>query len=78
MRNRSFSVHLALIIGNNAYKPKTARKLRSAVHDAGDLNERLKRFGFTTQLVTNATYLRMDRAWKPFQKLLSKAEVALS
>jgi hypothetical protein len=71
------SERVALIIGNNAYNPKTAKKLRNAVHDAEDVNERLKRFGFTTQLVTNATYQRMDRALKSFQKHLPDAEVAL-
>jgi hypothetical protein len=71
------SERVALIIGNNDYKPKTAMKLRNAVHDAEDIDKRLRRFGFTTKLVTNATYQQMDRALKSFQKLLPCAEAAL-
>ena len=71
------SERVALIIGNNDYKPKTAKKLRNAVHDAEDIDKRLRRFGFTTKLVTNATYQQMDRALKSFQKLLPCAEAAL-
>jgi uncharacterized caspase-like protein len=71
----NMSERVALIIGNNAYK--TAKKLRNAVHDAEGIEKRLKCFGFTTRLVTNATYERMDRALKSFQKLVRNAEVAL-
>jgi len=61
---------VALIIGNNAYKLNTAKKLPNAVHDAGDMDKRLRRFGFTTKVVASATYQQKDRALKSFQKLL--------
>jgi hypothetical protein len=65
----------ALIIGNGAYK--TANPLKNTVHDAEDIASRLKRFGFTTRLVTDATNQEMDRALKSFQKLLTETETAL-
>jgi hypothetical protein len=69
------SGRIALIIGNGDYE--SANKLPNAIHDAEDIEDRLKRFGFLTQLVTDATNQEMDRALKSFQKLLKKAEVAL-
>lgn len=66
---------VALIIGNGNYR--TAQKLQNPVHDAEDVEARLRRFGFLTQLVTDATDEKMDRALKSFQKQLQSADVAL-
>jgi len=66
---------VALIIGNGNYQ--TVDKLKNPAHDAEDVEKRLKRFGFTTQLVTDATNQELDRALKTFQNLLASAEVAL-
>jgi hypothetical protein len=69
------SERVALIIGNGNYQ--TAKKLQNAVHDAEDLETRLKCFGFSTQLLIDATNQRIDRALKSFRQRLKGSEVAL-
>ena len=69
------SERVALIIGNGNYK--FASKLPNAMNDADDIEARLKRFGFVTQLVTNATHEQLDRSLETFRPQLDEAEVAL-
>src|SRR5262249_24918401 len=54
---------LALIVGNAKYP---VNPLRNAVNDASDMHEALKKLGFETQLLTNATFEQMEDAIDAF------------
>ena len=65
----------ALIIGNSAYPKGSA--LRNPTNDARDLAKALKRFGFTTSVVTDGTIEEMENSLTFFKKRLSSAKVGL-
>ncbi|WP_179488963.1 caspase family protein [Granulicella arctica] len=58
------SERVALIIGSGNYA--SASKLPNAVNDADDIETRLKRFGFVTQLVTDVTTNNLTGRLTPF------------
>ncbi len=64
---------VALVIGNSAYAD--AGPLKNPVNDAQDIERRLDKFGFETELVLDATAVDLDRALKRFKKALKDAEV---
>ena len=64
---------VALVIGNSAYAD--AGPLKNPVNDAQDIERRLDKFGFETELVLDATAVDLDRALKRFKKALKGAEV---
>jgi uncharacterized caspase-like protein len=65
---------LALIVGNAKYP---VNPLRNAVHDASDMNDALKKLGFATKLLTNATFEQMDDAIDAFSRELRQGGVGL-
>ncbi len=65
---------LALVIGNSSYKVST---LDNPANDANDVAESLKKFGFQTTLVRNATLGQMREATRKFADQLPSADVAL-
>jgi hypothetical protein len=65
---------LALIIGNSSYK---ISPLDNPANDATDVAESLKKFGFQTTLVRNATLGQMREATRRFADQLPSADVAL-
>ena len=65
---------LALIIGNSSYK---VSPLDNPANDATDIAESLKKFGFQTTLVRNATLGQMREATRKFADQLPLADVAL-
>ena len=65
---------LALIIGNSSYK---VSPLDNPANDATDIAESLKKFGFQTTLVRNATLGQMREATRKFADQLPSADVAL-
>ena len=65
---------LALIIGNSSYK---VSPLDNPANDATDIAESLKKFGFQTTLVRNATLGQMREATRRFADQLPSADVAL-
>jgi hypothetical protein len=65
---------LALIIGNSNYK---VSPLDNPANDATDIAESLKKFGFQTTLVRNATLGQMREATRKFADQLPSADVAL-
>ena len=65
---------LALIVGNAKYP---VNPLRNAVNDASDMHEALKKLGFETQLLTNATFEQMEDAIDAFSRKLRQGGVGL-
>jgi hypothetical protein len=65
---------LALVIGNSSYK---VSPLDNPANDANDVSESLKKFGFQTTLVRNATLGQMREATRKFADQLPSADVAL-
>ena len=65
---------LALIIGNSSYK---VSPLDNPANDASDVADSLKKFGFQTTLVRNATLGQMREATRRFADQLPSADVAL-
>ncbi len=65
---------LALIIGNSSYK---VSPLDNPANDATDVAESLKKSGFQTTLVRNATLGQMREATRKFADQLPSADVAL-
>jgi len=65
---------LALVIGNASYK---VSPLDNPANDANDVAESLKKFGFQTTLVRNATLGQMREATRKFADQLPSADVAL-
>ncbi len=65
---------LALVIGNSSYK---ISPLDNPANDANDVAESLKKFGFQTTLVRNATLVQMREATRKFADQLPSADVAL-
>jgi hypothetical protein len=65
---------LALIIGNSSYK---VSPLDNPANDATDVADSLKKFGFQTTLVRNATLGQMREATRTFADQLPSADVAL-
>ena len=65
---------LALIIGNARYR---VSPLDNPANDAADIAESLKKFGFQTTLVRNATLGQMREATRKFADQLPSADVAL-
>jgi hypothetical protein len=67
-------LRLALVIGNSSYK---VSPLDNPANDANDVAESLKKFGFQTTLVRNATLGQMREATRKFADQLPSADVAL-
>lgn len=65
---------VALIVGNAAYQNSP---LDNPVNDATDVDAGLKRAGFQTTLLRNATLAQMREATRRFADLLPTADVAL-
>ena len=65
---------VALVIGNSAY---SANPIPNAANDASDIDEVLRRSGFHTTLVRNATLSQMREATRRFANQLSESDVAL-
>ena len=65
---------LALVIGNSSYK---VSPLDNPANDANDVAESLKKFGFQTTLMRNATLGQMREATRKFADQLPSADVAL-
>jgi tetratricopeptide (TPR) repeat protein len=65
---------LALLIGNAKYP---VNPLRNAVNDASDMNYVLKKLGFETTLLTNATFEQMEDAIDGFSRKLRQGGVGL-
>lgn len=65
---------VALIIGNAQYK---SSPLDNSVNDATDINQSLKRFGFQTTFLRNASLGQMREATRRFADQLTNADVAL-
>jgi hypothetical protein len=65
----------ALIIGNSAYPKGSA--LRNPTNDARDLAKALRRFGFTTGVVTDGKIEEMENSLASFKKRLKSAKVGL-
>jgi len=65
---------LALVVGNSSYK---VSPLDNPANDANDVAESLKKFGFQTTLVRNATLGQMREATRKFADQLPSADVAL-
>ena len=65
---------VALIVGNAAYK---ISPLDNPVNDATDVDAGLKRAGFQTTLLRNATLAQMREATRRFADQLTTADVAL-
>lgn len=65
---------VALIIGNAQYK---SSPLENSVNDATDIDQYLKRFGFQTTFLRNASLGQMREATRRFADQLTNADVAL-
>ncbi len=65
---------VALVIGNAQYK---SSPLVNAVNDATDIDQALKRFGFQTTFLRNASLSQMREATRRFADQLTNADVAL-
>jgi uncharacterized caspase-like protein len=65
---------VALVIGNAAYK---ISPLENSVNDATDIDQTLKRLGFQTTLIRNATLGQMREATRRFADQIQSADVAL-
>ena len=65
---------VALVIGNSTYK---VSPLDNPVNDATDMAESLKKFGFQTTLLRNASLAQMREATRRFADELPSADVAL-
>jgi len=65
---------VALVIGNAQYK---SSPLENAVNDATDIDQALKRFGFQTTFLRNASLSQMREATRRFADQLTNADVAL-
>lgn len=65
---------IALIIGNAQYR---SSPLDNSVNDATDIDQSLKRFGFQTTFLRNASLGQMREATRRFADQLTNADVAL-
>jgi hypothetical protein len=65
---------VALVIGNAQYK---SSPLENSVNDATDIDQTLKRFGFQTTFLRNASLSQMREATRRFADQLTSADVAL-
>jgi hypothetical protein len=65
---------VALVIGNAQYK---SSPLENSVNDATDIDQALKRFGFQTTFLRDASLGRMREATRRFADQLTNADVAL-
>lgn len=65
---------VALVIGNAQYK---SSPLENSVNDATDIDQTLKRFGFQTTFLRNASLSQMREATRRFADQLTNADVAL-
>ena len=65
---------VALVIGNAQYK---SSPLENSVNDATDIDQSLKRFGFQTTFLRNASLGQMREATRRFADQLTNADVAL-
>jgi hypothetical protein len=65
---------VALVIGNAQYK---FSPLENSVNDATDIDQALKRFGFQTTFLRNASLSQMRESTRRFADQLSNADVAL-
>jgi tetratricopeptide (TPR) repeat protein len=65
---------LALIVGNAKYP---VNPLRNAVNDASDMHDVLKKLGFDTKLLTDATFEQMEDAIDAFSRELRQGGVGL-
>jgi hypothetical protein len=65
---------VALIIGNSTYK---VSPLPNPSNDATDIDEALRRSGFQTTLIRNATLVQMREATRRFADQLPNSDVAL-
>ena len=65
---------VALVIGNAQYKYSP---LENSVNDATDIDQALKRFGFKTTFLRNASLGQMREATRRFADQLANADVAL-
>ena len=65
---------VALVIGNAQYK---SSPLENSVNDATDIDQALKRFGFQTTFLRNASLGQMRESTRRFADQLSNADVAL-
>lgn len=65
---------VALVIGNAQYK---SSPLENSVNDATDIDQALKRFGFQTTFLRNASLGQMREATRRFADQLTSADVAL-
>ena len=65
---------VALVIGNAQYK---SSPLENSVNDATDIDQALKRFGFQTTFLRNASLSQMRESTRRFADQLSNADVAL-
>lgn len=65
---------VALVIGNAQYK---SSPLENSVNDATDMDLALKRYGFQTTFLRNATLGQMREATRRFADQLTNADVAL-
>ena len=65
---------VALVIGNAQYK---SSPLENSVNDATDIEQALKRFGFQTTFLRNASLGQMREATRRFADQLTNADVAL-
>ena len=69
-----FERRFALVIGNAQYK---SSPLENSVNDAADIDQALKRFGFQTTFLRNASLSQMREATRRFADQLTNADVAL-
>ena len=65
---------VALVIGNGQYK---SSPLENSVNDATDIDQALKRFGFQTTFLRNASLSQMRESTRRFADQLTTADVAL-
>jgi hypothetical protein len=65
---------VALVIGNAQYK---SSPLENSVNDATDIDQALKRFGFQTTFLRNASLSQMRESTRRFADQLTNADVAL-
>ena len=65
---------VALVIGNAQYK---SSPLENSVNDAADIDQALKRFGFQTTFLRNASLSQMRESTRRFADQLTNADVAL-
>jgi Caspase domain/PEGA domain len=65
---------LALVIGNSAY---SVSRLKNPIHDATDMAETLKKLGFETTLLLDATFRQMEDSIDSFSRKLRQGGVGL-